>query len=425
MVCCVPGKTMTTEQGDVKVAMQPTFAEMKAIADKIAATPFVEGGDEEAIPFPSYDGVKKCAYESEAPVKDQLEAKIVAGKDLAPKMRPLGAAQTALDFVGNTPLIKLDRLKKALALPEKLELYAKCECYSAGGSVKDRIALRMIEEAEKDGRIKPGDVLIEPTSGNTGVGLCMAGAIKGYKVIITMPMKMSGEKLNMMKALGAEIYRTPTEAGWNDTNSHIALALRLQRAIPCAHILDQYKNVGNPIAHYEGTGREIAEQLEKKLDVMVLTTGTGGTLTGVSRRLKEDIPSVKVVGVDPKGSILALPENLNEEKRLQPYAVEGIGYDFIPSVLDREEGADSWVKTDDADAFKMARSIIRHEGIMVGGSCGSCMDGALKFIQDSGMTEGRICVLFSDSTRNYMSKFLDDAWMEKNNFPLEIYGGNK
>lgn len=387
--------------------------EMKKIADAVSAKPYNEA-EEGKLEFPDYDGLGKCTFH------DKTQKCPHAA--MARRVRPVNSiAATALDFVGNTPLIKLDRLKAALDIPQGIELVAKAECYSAGGSVKDRIALRMIEDAEASGRIKPGDVLIEPTSGNTGCGLCMAGAIKGYKVIITMPMKMSGEKLNMMKALGAEIYRTPTEAGWRDTDSHIALAIRLQKAIPNSHILDQYKNPSNPLAHYEGTAAEIVEQCGGKLDYMIATAGTGGTMTGISRKLKEAIPGVKVVGVDPQGSILALPESLNDEDRLIGYQVEGIGYDFIPTVLDREKGADLWVKTKDAESFKMARSIIKREGIMVGGSAGSCMAGAVKAIRQLGITEGRVCVLFADSTRNYMSKFLDDAWMNEKGFPLETF----
>jgi len=420
MKCCGVSKMGSEGAADTKdVKLQLSMDEVKAIADGVANVPYDESV-EGPIPFTDYNGLGKCTYTALAMSKTATEGTCPHMLNMAPPPRPTGVAETALDFVGNTPLIKLDRLAKALELPAGVELMCKAECYSAGGSVKDRIALRMIEQAEKEGRIKPGDVLIEPTSGNTGIGLCMAGAIKGYKVIITMPLKMSGEKLNMMKALGALIYRTPTEAGWRDTNSHIALALRMQQKIPNAHVLDQYQNTGNPMAHYEGTGQEIVNQTGGKLDYMVATAGTGGTLTGLSRKLKEEIPDIKMVGVDPKGSILALPETLNDEGKGVGYQVEGIGYDFIPNVLDRES-ADHWVKTEDAESFKCARSIIRHEGIMVGGSAGSCMAGALKAIKELGIKQGRVCVLFSDSTRNYMSKFLDDAWMEEKGFPTDVY----
>jgi len=389
--------------------------QMKAIADRIAKTPYSEA-EEGPIEFPNYDGAG--AWKGSATNFGDLPHKVGLPRIERPTKT---LANSALDFVGNTPAIKLDRLKAALGLPEGVELVGKAEYYSAGGSVKDRIALRMIEDAERTGQLQPGDVVIEPTSGNTGVGLCMAAAIKGYKVIITMPMKMSGEKLNMMKCLGAEIYRTPTEAGWRDTDSHIALALRLKKAIgPRAHILDQYQNPNNPLAHYDNTAEEIIEQCGGKIDYMVLTTGTGGTLTGIARKIKEKIPTCQIVGVDPQGSILALPDTLNDEDRLKAYQVEGIGYDFIPTVLDREV-VDHWVKTKDAESFKMARSIIKREGMMIGGSCGSCVAGAVKAVEQLSIKKGRVVCMLPDATRNYMSKFLDDAWMTQKGFSCDTF----
>merc|ERR1719145_430565 len=231
---------------------------------------------------------------------------------------------SALDLVGFTPMVRMSRLAKHLEV--ECELLAKCEFFNAGGSVKDRIAKRMIEEAEKSGRIKPGDILIEPTSGNTGIGLCLAAALKGYNMIICLPQKMSGEKVNMMKALGAEILRTPTEAAWNDKDSHIFLAARLAKDLD-GHVLDQYKNPANPLAHYEGTAEEIIEQTGGKLDYMVMSAGTGGTVTGTAMKLKEKIPGIKIVAVDPYGSILAKPDSLNDgssrtgQKRLEGYQV--------------------------------------------------------------------------------------------------------
>merc|ERR1712176_1753953 len=274
-------------------------------------------------------------------------------------------------------------------LDVECELVAKCEFFNAGGSVKDRIAKRMVEEAEKSGRIKPGDILIEPTSGNTGIGLCMTAAIKGYKMIICLPKKMSGEKVNTMKCLGAEILLTPTEAAWDAEDSHIVLSARLAKELN-GHVLDQYLNPGNPLAHYDGTAEEIIEQTGGKLDYMVMTAGTGGTISGTAKKLKEKIPDVKIVAVDPYGSILAVPDSMNDgssrtgQKRLTAYQVEGIGYDFIPTVLDREV-ADYWVKTDDDEAFAMMRAIVRHEGLLIGSSCGSTMAGAFRFIKEHGI----------------------------------------
>merc|ERR1719203_2390071 len=278
---------------------------------------------------------------------------------------------SALDLIGFTPMVRMSRLQKHLDV--ECELLAKCEFFNAGGSVKDRIAKRMIEEAEKSGRIKPGDILIEPTSGNTGIGLCLASALKGYRQIICLPQKMSGEKGNTMKALGAEILRTPTEVAWDAEDSHIFLSQRLAKDLG-GHVLDQYKNSGNPLAHYEGTAEEIIEQTGGKLDYMVMSAGTGGTVTGTALKLKEKIPGIKIVAVDPHGSILAKPESKNDSsartghKKLQAYHVEGIGYDFVPTVLDQDV-VDYWVKTDDDESFAMGRNLVRHEGLLIGGSC--------------------------------------------------------
>jgi cystathionine beta-synthase len=267
----------------------------------------------------------------------------------------------------------------------------------------------MVEDAERSGRIKPGDTLIEPTSGNTGIGLALAAALKGYRMIITLPEKMSQEKVDVLKALGAEIIRTPTEAAFDSPESHIGVAKRLNAEIPNSHILDQYGNPSNPLAHYDGTALEIWEQCEGKVDMVVLTAGTGGTLTGVARRLKELNPSLVVVGVDPKGSLLAQPESLNDEKRLQSYVVEGIGYDFIPAVLDRAI-VDVWIKSDDAESLIMARRLIREEGLLCGGSSGAAVVGALQASRR--LKPGQRCVvLLADSVRNYMTKHLNDGFM--------------
>merc|ERR1719145_264295 len=329
---------------------------------------------------------------------------------------------SALDLIGFTPMVRMSRLQKHLGL--ECELLAKCEFFNAGGSVKDRIAKRMVEEAEKSGRIKPGDTLIEATSGNTGIGLSLTAALKGYRMIICLPKKMSGEKVNTMKCLGAEILRTPTEAAWDAEDSHIFLSARLAKDLG-GHVLDQYLHPGNPLAHYDGTAEEIIEQTGGKLDYMIMSAGTGGTVSGIAKKLKEKIPDVKVVAVDPFGSILAQPDNVNEgsartgQKRLSAYQVEGIGYDFIPTVLDREV-ADYWVKTDDDEAFAAMRAIVRHEGLLIGSSCGSTMAGAYRFIKEHKIgKDKRVAVLFADSSRNYMSKMMDDEWIKKTGFDVE------
>src|SRR4051794_12524858 len=238
-----------------------------------------------------------------------------------------------LDATGMTPMVRLSRIGRDLPG----ELLGKCEFMNPGGSVKDRIGVRMLLDAEKSGRIKPGDTLIEPTSGNTGIGLALAAAVRGYRIIITMPEKMSQEKQVVLEALGAEIIRTPTEAAWDAPESHIGVARRLKEMIPNSHILDQYANPSNPLAHEEGTGREIVEQCEGKLDAIVMTAGTGGTITGVTRAIKKALPHAKIIGVDPEGSILAGPGEIRS------YKVEGIGYDFIPDVLDLSI-VDEWIK---------------------------------------------------------------------------------
>merc|ERR1719410_1391284 len=329
---------------------------------------------------------------------------------------------SALDLIGFTPMVRMSRLARHLDV--KCELLAKVEFFNAGGSVKDRIAKRMVEEAEKSGRIKPGDILIEATSGNTGVGLCLVAALKGYRMIICLPQKMSGEKVNTMKCLGAEILRTPTEAAWDAGDSHIFLSARLAKELN-GHVLDQYLNPGNPLAHYDGTAEEIVEQTKGKLDYMIMSAGTGGTISGTAKKLKEKIPNVKIVAVDPYGSILAEPDSMNDgskrtgQGRLTAYQVEGIGYDFIPTVLDREV-ADHWVKTDDDEAFAAMRAIVRHEGLLIGSSCGSTMAGAYRFIKEHNIgKDKRVAVLFADSSRNYMSKMMDDDWIKKTGFDVE------
>jgi len=238
--------------------------------------------------------------------------------------------------------------------------------------------------------------------------MALAAAVYGYRMVITMPEKMSREKQVVLEALGAEIIRTPTEAAWDSPESHIGVAKQLQKILPNAHILDQYGNPDNPLAHYHGTGQEILDQTDGKLDVCVMTAGTGGTITGVARKLKEKVKGVHIVGVDPVGSILAGPGPIGS------YKVEGIGYDFIPDVLDRKL-VDEWVKTEDRESFLMARRLIRQEGMLCGGSSGSAVWAAKKVAERLGPGK-RIVVLLPDSVRNYMTKFLDDRWMKENGF---------
>ncbi|KAJ2802247.1 cystathionine beta-synthase, partial [Coemansia guatemalensis] len=248
-----------------------------------------------------------------------------------------------LEHIGNTPLVRLNRIAKAEGL--QCELLAKCEYFNAGGSVKDRIAHRIVEEAEADGRIRPGFTIIEATSGNTGIGLALSCAIKGYKCIITMPEKMSQEKVDILRALGAQIIRTPTEAAWDSPESHISVANRLHKEIPNSIILGQYISPYNPVAHYDGTAEEILRSCNDQLDMLVLGAGTGGTLSGIAQKVKERCPECIIVGVDPIGSILAQPDCLNQPED-DEYYVEGIGYDFIPDTLNRSQ-VDRWIKITD------------------------------------------------------------------------------
>ncbi|OGO96548.1 MAG: cystathionine beta-lyase [Coxiella sp. RIFCSPHIGHO2_12_FULL_44_14] len=311
---------------------------------------------------------------------------------------------TILEAIGKTPSVQFHRIAQELSC----EMYGKCEFLNPGGSVKDRIAPTMIAAAEKAGKIRPGDTLIEPTSGNTGIGIALAGAVKGYQVIITMPEKMSHEKQVILEALGAKIYRTPTEVASDDPNSHISLAHRLQKEIPRSYILDQYTNPENPHAHYQTTAQEILDDFGKNLAMVVMGVGTGGTITGVAQRLKEANPRIKIIGADPIGSILG------GGTEIKPYRVEGIGYDFIPQVLDNTL-IDEYVKVGDRESFLMARRLIKEEGLLVGGSSGSAVWAALQAAR-SLKTGQRCLVILPDSIRNYLTKFVDDHWMKTHHF---------
>lgn len=326
-------------------------------------------------------------------------------------------------------MVKLQRIPKSEGI--KCEILAKCEFLNIGGSVKDRIALRMIEEAEQSGQLQPGDTIIEPTSGNTGIGLALVSAVKGYRCIIVMPEKMSAEKQYLLESLGAEVVRTPSSAHYTAPESHLRTAEALRKRLgPRAHILNQYLNAYNPVAHFDQTAEEILRDCTSqpggrvKLDVVVAGAGTGGTISGLGRKLRMKVPDCKVIAVDPEGSLLAH----GDEALLKAYDVEGIGYDFYPTVLD-EASLNKWVQVSDRDSFVMARRIIREEGLFVGGSSGTALAGALRVARDLQLTEEhRLVVIFPDSVRNYMTKFLSNEWMYSRgylDFPVTEEVGQK
>ena len=317
---------------------------------------------------------------------------------------------SVLDAIGNTPMVRVNSLCKKENI--QCEVLAKCEYLNPGGSVKCRIGRRIIEDAEKTGRISPGYTLIEATAGNTGIALAMAAAVKGYKLIVTMPEKMSTEKSDTLKAFGAQVVRCPG-APFGSPESIAGVAKKLQSELPNSVILDQFSNPSNPLAHYDTTAEEILEQCDGKVDYVVVSAGTGGTLTGLSRKLKEKLPNVQIVAADPEGSIISDPENAASG----PYKVEGIGYDFVPRTCNRDL-VDQWIKVNDQSCFSTARNLIKHEGLMVGGTSGANMWAAIQ-VAKSLPAGKRVVVILPDSMRNYMTKFVNDQWMLDNGFTIE------
>jgi len=373
------------------------------------ACPHQNGSGDKDGKWARPDLPSKCSYKlGETPISQSPHRHISRSEMVKPKILP-----SILHQIGDTPLVRINKIGKSLGL--ECELLAKCEYFNAGGSVKDRIGLRMVLDAEASGLLKPGDTLIEPTSGNTGIGLALAAAVKGYRCIIVMPEKMSKEKVDVLKGLGAEIVRTPTSASFDSPESHIGVARRLMNEIPRSHILDQYRNPSNPLAHYDGTAEEILEACNGKLDMLVCGAGTGGTIAGIARKIKERCPECKIVGVDPVGSIIAVPDSLNKSD-ITTYEVEGIGYDFVPTVCDRDY-VDKWYKSEDKPSFQMSRRLIRDEGLLCGGSSGSAMYCAIQAAKDYNLTaEHRVVVILPDSVRNYMTKFLSDEWLQERKF---------
>ena len=308
---------------------------------------------------------------------------------------------TVLDLVGSTPLVRLVDFGRETGAT----LLAKLEFMNPGGSNKDRIGLAMIEAAERDGRLRPGGTIVEPTSGNTGVGLAIAAAHKGYRCIFVMPDKMSQEKISTLRAYGAEVVITPTAVDHDSPESYYSVSDRLAEEIPGGFKPDQYSNAANPEAHYETTGPELWEQTGGEVDAVVISVGTGGSITGVGRYFKERKPDVLIVGADPEGSVFTE----DADHPTHPYLVEGIGKDTWPSTLDPSV-VDEWVRVSDRDSFLTARRLAREEGLLVGGSCGSTAWVALEIARRLG-PGSTVLMTFPDGGRSYLSKFYDDNWM--------------
>lgn len=335
-----------------------------------------------------------------------------AGRRVPARPARAGVLSSILEATGATPLVRLNRVAPA----DGPEVLAKVEFFNPGGSVKDRIGQAIIDDAERSGRLKPGGTIVEATSGNTGVGLAIVAAIRGYKTVFVMPDKMSDEKIRLLRAFGARVVVTPTAVEPDDPRSYYSVAQRIVDETPNAILADQYHNPVNPAAHEAITGPEIWAQTGGRIDAFVAGMGTGGTISGVGRYLKSVQPDVQIVGVDPVGSLLYEVFHTGEMGEAFTYRTEGIGEDFVPTTLDFSV-VDDVVKVDDRESFLTARRLVREEGLFVGGSSGSAVAGALKYIRKAGLGPDRtVVVMLPDSGSRYLSKVFDDDWMRENGF---------
>ncbi len=325
--------------------------------------------------------------------------------------RNLRPYDSVLDTIGWTPLIRLNRITRGIRTP----VYGKADFFNPGGSVKDRIGMPIIEQAEREGKLKPGGTIVEGTSGNTGIGLAIAAALKGYKCIFTMPDKMSQEKVRLLKAFGAEVIVTPTAVAPDHPDNYVMMAKRIADETPNSILANQFYNQANTNAHYETTGPELWEQTEGKITHFVASAGTGGTITGVGRYLKEQNPRIQILAGDPQGSILAELWRSKGKNKIEgaPYKIEGIGQDKLPGTLDLSV-IDDYRTVSDRDSFAMARRLTREEGLFVGGSAGLITHVALQVAREVDDPEALVVTFLCDTGERYLSKLYNDEWMREN-----------